>query len=59
MDKEKIEREAWKLALISSGVHLRRIVEMYEELGLDVNLEDGLPPTLASAGQEQVRKGGK
>ena len=41
MDKEKIEREGWKLASITSGVHLRRIVGMYEELGLDVSLEEG------------------
>ena len=43
MDKEKIEREGWKLASITSGAHLRRIVEMYEELGLDVNLEGVTP----------------
>ena len=43
MDKEKIEREGWKLASITSGAHLRRIVGMYEELGLDVNLEGVTP----------------
>jgi len=43
MDKEKIEREGWKLAAITFGVHLRRIVEMCKELGLDVNLEEVTP----------------
>ncbi len=43
MDKEKAEREGWKLGSITSGVHLRRIVGMCEELGLEVNLEEITP----------------
>ncbi len=43
MGKEKIEREGWKLTSITSGAHLKRILEMYEELGLDVNLEEVTP----------------
>ena len=43
MGKAKTEREGWKLASITSGLHLRRIVGMCEELGLDVNLEEITP----------------
>ena len=43
MDKEKIEREGWKLASTTSGTHLKRIVEMYNELGFEVYLEEVTP----------------
>ena len=43
MGKEKIEREGWKLASTTSGTQLRRILEMYDELGVDVNLEEVTP----------------
>ena len=43
MDKEKMEKEGWKLASTSSGAHLRRILEMYEELGFEVYTEEVTP----------------
>ena len=41
--KEELEREGWKLAATSSGLHLRRVLEMYQELGFDVYLEEVTP----------------
>ena len=43
MDKEKIEREGWKLASTTSGEHLKRTLEMYEELGFEVYTEEVTP----------------
>ena len=43
MDKGKMEREGWELASTSSGADLKRIVEMYEELGFDVYTEEVTP----------------
>ncbi len=39
MNKELMEREGWQEATITSGSHLERVVEMYEEEGFDVCLE--------------------
>ena len=41
--KEELEREGWKIASITTGEHLRRTVEMYQELGFDVYLEEVNP----------------
>lgn len=41
--EEELGREGWKLASTTSGEHLRRILEMYEEIGLDVYLEEVTP----------------
>ena len=41
--EEELEKEGWKLASTTSGEHLRRILEMYEEIGLDVYLEEVTP----------------
>ncbi len=43
MDKERVEKEGWRLACTTSGAHLRRVLEMYEELGLDVYTEEVTP----------------
>ena len=40
MDKYRMEREGWKLASTTSGEHLKRILEMYHELGFDVCTEE-------------------
>jgi len=40
---EELEKEGWKLAATSSGAHLRRIVEMYQEVGFDVHMEEITP----------------
>jgi len=41
--REELEKEGWRLASTTSGEHLRRILEMYQELGLDVYLEEVTP----------------
>jgi len=38
--RDQLEREGWKVASVSSGDHLRRILSMYEELGLETRLEE-------------------
>ena len=37
------ENEVWKVASITSGDHLRRTLEMYEELGIETRLEEISP----------------
>lgn len=37
--REKLEREGWKVASISGGDHLKRMLAMYEELGIETCLE--------------------
>lgn len=39
MEKEKLEKEGWKLSSISSGVHLKRWVKEFDDMGFDVYLE--------------------
>lgn len=39
MDKEQMEREGWKASTVSSGAHLKRWLEEYEDLGFEVYLE--------------------
>ena len=41
--REELEEEGWKLASTTSGAHLRRILEMYQEIGLDICLEEVTP----------------
>ncbi|MFC1906486.1 hypothetical protein ACFLW8_00150 [Chloroflexota bacterium] len=38
--KEELEQEGWRLASTTSGAHLRRILEMYQEIGLEIYLEE-------------------
>ena len=40
---DKMEREGWKLASTTSGEHLKRILEMYRELGFEVRTEEVSP----------------
>ena len=35
----QLETEGWKLASITGGKHLKRMLDMYEELGIEVYLE--------------------
>jgi len=42
-DKRRPEAEGWKMASISSGEHLKRTLDMYRELGLEVYLEEVEP----------------
>jgi hypothetical protein len=32
--KEQLEREGWKAASVTGGDHLKRALEMYQELGI-------------------------
>ena len=41
-DEERLKR-GWREASISGGSHLKRTVEMYEELGYEVHLEELSP----------------
>ncbi|HIE16924.1 MAG TPA: hypothetical protein EYP71_01855 [Dehalococcoidia bacterium] len=41
--KQQLETEGWKLASITSGDHLKRTLEMYQELGIEVHLEETTP----------------
>lgn len=36
---EQLEAEGWKLASITSGEHLKRMLDMYEELGIEVYMK--------------------
>ncbi|MBT9149143.1 MAG: hypothetical protein AAGB97_01305 [Dehalococcoidia bacterium] len=38
--REEMEREGWKESSLTVGQHLERTVEMYEELGFEVYLEE-------------------
>ncbi len=39
MEKKEAVREGWQLATITSGEHLKRVLEMYGELGIEVYTE--------------------
>lgn len=41
--KRELESEGWKLASITSGDHLQRILHMYKELGIEVYLAEIRP----------------
>ena len=62
MDKGKMEREGWKLASTTSGEHLKRILEMYHELGFNVYTEEVTPEecggctTCYVAGDETIHR---
>ena len=43
MDGEEMERNRWKLASTTSGEHLKRTLEMYQELGFEVYTEEVSP----------------
>lgn len=60
--REELEQEGWKLAATTSGAHLRRILEMYRELGIEVYLEEVTPEECAGcttcyvAGEETITR---
>ena len=41
--KEQLENEGWKTASVSGGDHLKRAVDMYHELGIEIYLEEVKP----------------
>ena len=42
-NRRELAEEGWELASTTSGAHLRRILEMYRELGFEVYLEEVKP----------------
>jgi hypothetical protein len=40
MDEDRMTGEGWKLASTTSGADLRRILDMYQELGIEVYTEE-------------------
>ena len=43
MNRDRMEKEGWKLSSTTSGEHLKRILEMYDELGFDIYTEKVTP----------------
>ena len=41
--KEQLENEGWKTASVSGGDHLKRALDMYHELGIEIYLEEVKP----------------
>lgn len=60
--REELEKEGWKLAATTSGAHLKRILEMYRELDIEVYLEEITPEecggctTCYVAGEETITR---
>jgi multimeric flavodoxin WrbA len=40
---QQLEAEGWKIASVTGGAHLKRTLEMYRELGIEVYLEKVKP----------------
>jgi multimeric flavodoxin WrbA len=43
MKAEELQQKGWKQASITGGEHLKRILEIYEELGIEVYIEEISP----------------
>jgi len=41
--RQQLETEGWKIASVTGGTHLKRTLEMYRELGIEVYLEKVKP----------------
>ena len=41
--RKELEAAGWKLASVTGGDHLKRTLEMYQELGIEVHLEEVKP----------------
>ena len=41
--KDELEKEGWRVASITGGEHLRRTLEMYQEVGIETYLEEITP----------------
>jgi hypothetical protein len=41
--RQELEAEGWKAASVTGGAHLKRTLEMYQELGIEVYLEEVKP----------------
>ncbi|MDY6834755.1 MAG: hypothetical protein SVY53_08180 [Chloroflexota bacterium] len=56
MRDDSLDREGWKVASISGGEHLKRILAMYAELGVDTFIEE-ISPDECSGCTECYTKG--
>ncbi len=43
MMRDDLEKEGWRVGSVTGGQHLRRTLEMYEELGIETFVEEGKP----------------
>jgi len=41
--RQQLQTEGWKIASVTGGTHLKRTLEMYRELGIEVYLEKVKP----------------
>jgi hypothetical protein len=41
--QQQLEAEGWNMASVTGGNHLKRTLEMYQELGIEVCLEEVKP----------------
>ena len=41
--EENLEREGWRLASVTGGNHLKRIMEMYQDIEVEVHVEEVEP----------------
>jgi hypothetical protein len=41
--RQQLEAEGWMVASVTGGDHLKRTMEMYQELGIEVYLEEVKP----------------
>jgi hypothetical protein len=40
---QQLEAEGWKMASVTGGAHLKRTLEMYQELGVEVYFQEVKP----------------
>jgi hypothetical protein len=46
--RQQLEAEGWKVASVTGGDHLKRTLEMYQELGIEIYLEEVKPEECGS-----------
>jgi hypothetical protein len=49
--KQQLKAEGWKLASVTGGNHLKRTLEMYREIGIEVYLEEVKPEECRSCNE--------
>ena len=58
MKGKELQKEGWREASVSGGEHLGRILKMYEELGIEVRLEE-ISPTECGGCTEYYKANGE
>ena len=56
--QEELEKQGWAPASVTGGEHLRRVLEMYQELGFETHLEE-INPEECSECTECYKSGGE